>query len=161
MQNKYHNFGIETIYGANLNIIMCLIITLKDHPQYIIKRVPKEANDLAKITNEIQKTYKNLNYCGETLALWAEKLRSVVMSNRKEPDQIIKNELIIKQNSKCAHCQEILTDTCELDHITRVSDGGNNEINKLQYLCKLRHNDKCENEELLNEIPDKKSGNLL
>ena len=65
------------------------------------------------------------------------------------------NEFIIKQNSKCAHCQEVPTDTRELDHIKRVADGGTNEIENLQYLCKLCHKDKCESEELLNELPDK------
>ena len=107
LQNQYHNFEIKTIYEESMNIVMRLIIILKNHPQYIIKRLPREANDLDKITNEIQKTYKNPNYSGESVAQWAEKLRSVVMFNRKEPDQIIKNELIIKQNSKCAHCQEV------------------------------------------------------
>jgi hypothetical protein len=110
---------------------------------------------LAIITYEIQKTYKNLNYCGETVAQFGEKFMSVVMSNRKEPDQIMKNELIIKQNSKCAHCQEILTDTSEVDHIKRVADGGTTVIENLQYLCKLCHNDKCESEEPLNDLPDK------
>ena len=68
LQNKYQNFGIGTIYGENLNIIMCLIIILKNHPQYIIRRVPQEANDLAKITNEIQKTFPNLDYRADSSA---------------------------------------------------------------------------------------------
>ena len=57
LANEYHNFEITTIYGANLNLVMCLIITLKGHPQYIIKRLPKEAGDLDKITNAIKKTF--------------------------------------------------------------------------------------------------------
>ena len=74
--------------------------------------------------------------------------------NRKEPIQIMKNALIIKQDNKCAHCEEILTDTSEVDHIKRVADGGSNEIENLQYLCKMCHRDKTESEEPLNELPD-------
>ena len=79
---------------------------------------------------KLGKHTKNLDYRGDSLAQFGEKLIAVVMFNRKEPDQITKNELIIKQNSKCAHCEVILTDTCELDHIKRVADGGNNKIKK-------------------------------
>ena len=134
---------------------MSLIIILKGHPQYIIKRVPEEANELQQITYEIQKTYKKMKYSGETLAQWGEMLRSVVMSDRQEPAQNIKDELFKTQKGNCAHCQETLNDTCELDHIRRIADGGTNDIQNLQYLCKPCHDDKSENEELMNEIPNK------
>ena len=62
-----------------------------------------------------------------------------------------------KQQGLCAHCAEQLDDTAELDHIIRVADLGGNDIDNLQYLCKSCHDDKCELEELTNEIPNNKS----
>ena len=154
-EKKYHKFEVKTVYGDTLDIIMSIIITLQGHPQYHIKKVPVEAYNLNEITYEIQKDYKKFKYSGETLAQFGDNLRAVLMSDRQEPPQNIKNELFKSQNGKCAHCQGILDDTCELDHIIRVADGGTNDINSLQYLCKPCHDDKCESEEPLNELPNK------
>lgn len=61
----------------------------------------------------------------------------------------IKNKLLKLQNNKCNECKEILEKKYEIDHIRPLANGGDNELDNLQILCKPCHKNKCncENED--------------
>ena len=46
------------------------------------------------------------------------------------------------QKWKCAHCQNLLDNTYEVDHITALYKGGTNELNNLEALCRNCHGKK-------------------
>jgi hypothetical protein len=133
---------------------MSLTLKSKGQANYIIKKkTPREADELLSLTRHVEQYYK-IKYSGETLAQYGELLREAILYKRIEIPDCIKDEVKNDQHGKCTHCQELLTETCELDHIKRVADGGTNNKENIQYLCKSCHNDKTESEEPANEIPD-------
>ena len=46
------------------------------------------------------------------------------------------------QKWKCSHCQNLLDNTYEVDHITALYKGGSNELNNLEALCRNCHGKK-------------------
>lgn len=46
------------------------------------------------------------------------------------------------QKWKCAHCQNLLDNTYEVDHVTALYKGGTNELNNLEALCRNCHGKK-------------------
>ena len=46
------------------------------------------------------------------------------------------------QKWKCAHCQQLLDNTYEVDHIVALYKGGSNELNNLEALCRNCHGKK-------------------
>jgi 5-methylcytosine-specific restriction endonuclease McrA len=46
------------------------------------------------------------------------------------------------QKWKCSHCQSLLDNTYEVDHITALYKGGTNELNNLEALCRNCHGKK-------------------
>ena len=46
------------------------------------------------------------------------------------------------QKWKCAHCQNLLDNTYEVDHIIALYKGGSNELNNLEALCRNCHGKK-------------------
>ena len=46
------------------------------------------------------------------------------------------------QKWKCAHCQNLLDNTYEVDHIVALYKGGSNELNNLEALCRNCHGKK-------------------
>lgn len=47
-----------------------------------------------------------------------------------------------QQDWKCGQCQQILSASFEIDHITRLDRGGTNEVNNLIALCRECHGQK-------------------
>lgn len=52
------------------------------------------------------------------------------------------------QNWKCKHCKTQLSAWFEVDHKTRLDDGGNNEVSNLEALCRECHGKKTAMENL-------------
>ena len=46
------------------------------------------------------------------------------------------------QKWKCAHCQNLLDNTYEVDHVVALYKGGSNELNNLEALCRNCHGKK-------------------
>ena len=46
------------------------------------------------------------------------------------------------QKWKCSHCQQLLDNTYEVDHIVALYKGGSNELNNLEALCRNCHGKK-------------------
>ena len=141
LEKKYHNFSIHITYADTLDIITSFVIKTKAHPQFVIKNLCQEAELLNIIAIEISKEY-NFTYRGQTLAQFGEHVRKIVMTNDRCIPQHIKDEIFNRQEGLCKACGLGLDVTMQLDHIRRVSDGGDNDSNNLQYLCESCHNDK-------------------
>ena len=93
----------------------------------------------------------NVEFKNQTFPSFIRELKDIHIKNkskREEIDILIKDKLKLKQNNKCANCEELLTDY-ECDHIRPLANGGTNELSNLQILCKSCHIEKCkfENED--------------
>lgn len=52
------------------------------------------------------------------------------------------------QKWRCAHCQSLLDNTYEVDHIVALYRGGNNDLNNLEALCRNCHGKKTFREKM-------------
>jgi 5-methylcytosine-specific restriction endonuclease McrA len=87
----------------------------------LIKEMRKEINELkTKVYNIKDKStncFKILRQC------------------RRKINKDIRNELIIKQDNKCNDCNNVLSQYYQVDHITALQYGGNDDFDNLQALC--------------------------
>lgn len=65
-----------------------------------------------------------------------------VYSTKRRFNQSHRIHVMYSQNYRCMKCHEILTPTCELDHVVALEDGGEDSISNLQALCVSCHSAK-------------------
>ena len=108
-------------------------------------------NDVKNIANK-----NGIDYVNEGLGSVITKI--LEMSKRQPRISINTEELIEKSNRICQICK-LTSKHLEIDHITPLSQGGSNEIENLQVLCKDCHLEKTtkENELGIYEIKDEMS----
>jgi hypothetical protein len=72
------------------------------------------------------------------------------INSRVEFDRDFRRSILKKYKFKCAHCNEKVKQgdyaNYNIDHIRPLSNGGTNDADNLQILCKQCHDDKCESE---------------
>jgi len=70
--------------------------------------------------------------------------------NKRQPVSLSqKNEVLARQNNRCARCHKPLDMRAKhLDHKKEVYKGGKSKINNLQYLCANCHNIKTHEDKL-------------
>jgi len=74
---------------------------------------------------------------------------------RKVSDQL-KKIVASQQRWNCKKCKNILDATYEVDHIIALEDGGNNDIQNLQALCRNCHGKKTMEDNIKRRYPDGK-----
>lgn len=74
---------------------------------------------------------------------------------RKVSDQL-KKIVASQQKWNCKKCKNILDATYEVDHIIALEDGGNNDIQNLQALCRNCHGKKTMEDNIKRRYPDGK-----
>jgi 5-methylcytosine-specific restriction endonuclease McrA len=74
---------------------------------------------------------------------------------RKVSDQL-KKIVASQQSWKCRKCKNILDATYEVDHIIALEDGGSNDIQNLQALCRNCHGKKTMEDNIKRRYPDGK-----
>jgi 5-methylcytosine-specific restriction endonuclease McrA len=74
---------------------------------------------------------------------------------RKVSDQL-KKIVASQQHWNCKKCKNILDATYEVDHIISLEDGGNNDIQNLQALCRNCHGKKTMEDNIKRRYPDGK-----
>jgi 5-methylcytosine-specific restriction endonuclease McrA len=74
---------------------------------------------------------------------------------RKVSDQL-KKIVASQQHWNCKKCKNILDATYEIDHIIALEDGGNNNIQNLQALCRNCHGKKTMEDNIKRRYPDGK-----
>lgn len=82
-----------------------------------------------------------------TTDLWGNPLKS---KNKRQPvSRSQKNEVLARQNNKCADCRKMLDmRATHFDHKKEVYKGGKSLINNLQALCAICHSKKTHSDKL-------------
>ena len=88
----------------------------------------EEINELKSNVNELKSKLNKLE--GKSTNNF-----TIVQQGRRKVNKNIRNELIIKQDNKCNHCNNFLSQYYQVDHITALQYGGNDEFDNLQALC--------------------------
>jgi hypothetical protein len=60
---------------------------------------------------------------------------TIVQQGRRKINKNTRNEIIAKQDNKCNDCKNTLSLYFQVDHITALQYGGNDEFDNLQALC--------------------------
>ena len=63
-------------------------------------------------------------------------------NSKRSVSETKKKYVASNQNWKCAECQEQLSAWFEVDHLTRLADGGTNHVENLRALCRNCHGKK-------------------
>ena len=96
--------------------------------QEVIQVMREEINELKSNVNELKSKLNKLE--GKSTNNF-----TIVQQGRRKVNKNIRNELIIKQDNKCNHCDNVLSQYYQVDHITALQYGGNDEFDNLQALC--------------------------
>jgi 5-methylcytosine-specific restriction protein A len=94
----------------------------------------------------------NIDFKNESLTSLAIKMFGLFntksnINKRMNIKNSIKKQLLIQQENKCNKCDKECI-KYEVDHIVRLADGGSNEIENLQILCKECHKNKTDSENI-------------
>jgi len=63
-------------------------------------------------------------------------------NHKRSVSESKKKYIASNQKWKCSHCNQILDNTYEVDHIIPLYKGGSNELNNLEALCRNCHGKK-------------------
>lgn len=69
-------------------------------------------------------------------------INSGKISNKRSVSETKKKWVAAQQNWKCGECNTQLPAWFEVDHITRLADGGTNDVNNLIAYCRTCHGKK-------------------
>ncbi len=90
----------------------------------------------------------NIEFTNQTFTSFIKQLRDIqIKEERKQFTEVDRLNIYNKYKSKCNHCKcNVEINNLHIDHIRPLSNGGTNDIENLQILCKSCHKIKCENE---------------
>jgi predicted restriction endonuclease len=77
-----------------------------------------------------------------------EKIHGSSRTHKRSVSETKKKYIASQQNWKCNHCQQQLTAWFEVDHITRLDQGGTNDVENLVALCRNCHGEKTSMENI-------------
>lgn len=91
---------------------------------------------------------EKIEFKNQSFTTFIKQLRTKLLdkeSERKIFTEEERNEIYIRDNKACLICKKKATDF-DIDHIRPLANGGTNDLNNLQVLCKTCHREKCEAE---------------
>ena len=157
--NTYYNGVIIRIYnwitGLPKMLLVFITLTIIFAP-FLLKN--NKAVDLCKdfLPDSISKRIDLINATNKQ-----NYIPNITPSNlptsklRKVSDQL-KKIVASQQKWNCKKCKNILDATYEVDHIIALEDGGNNDIQNLQALCRNCHGKKTMEDNIKRRYPDGK-----
>ena len=95
----------------------------------------KENQEIREVITEIREEINELKSKVTKLEGKSTNNFTIVQQGRRKVNKNIRNELIIKQDNKCNDCNNVLSLYYQVDHITALQYGGNDEFDNLQALC--------------------------
>ena len=112
--------------GTIIKKIPSIVISLLSI-YYIYQELNDSKNNIEKklVVNDVYKNLKNEN-----------------KKNKRRVTNLQKKYIGSQQGWRCKICKKQLDYTYEVDHIKSLEDGGNNDINNLQALCRNCHGKK-------------------
>jgi 5-methylcytosine-specific restriction endonuclease McrA len=159
--NTYYNGIIIRVYnwitGLPKMLLVFVTLTIIFAP-FLLKN--NKAVDLCKdfLPDSISKRIDIIN---ATKAATLQMPRQTMQPNtptsklRKVSDQL-KKIVASQQQWNCKKCKNILDATYEVDHIIALEDGGNNDIQNLQALCRNCHGKKTMEDNIKRRYPNGK-----
>lgn len=161
--NTYYNSIIIRAYnwiiGLPKMLLVFISITIIFAP-FLLKN--NKAVDLFKdfLPDSISKRIDLIN-ATKDIQVYTPSIKQSNLSNiptsklRKVSDQL-KKLVASQQRWNCKKCKNILDATYEVDHILALEDGGNNDINNLQALCRNCHGKKTMEDNIKRRYPNGK-----
>lgn len=155
--NKYLKFlkqfkkYYQMIFIAFLGLCLYLLVKKKPnelpsimkHADSMIKHLPldKESGDILKPLFKLTKTYNKGSYVQERQE---NIIRQSGRTNgtKRSVSETKKKYVAAQQGWKCAMCNQQLNAWFEVDHTTRLENGGSNHISNLTALCRECHGKK-------------------
>jgi hypothetical protein len=115
-----------------------------------VKILPKEHKRLHLVSSAFEDlTGLKMEYKGEPPAsLMDRMIQQILVTKRKEASQADKAAILTRQGDRCAACNVKLDKRAHLDHKKPLHEGGTNDLENLQYLCRECHESKTQMEEL-------------
>jgi 5-methylcytosine-specific restriction endonuclease McrA len=161
--NTYYNGIVIRAYnwitGLPKMLLVFITLTIIFAP-FLLKN--NKAIDLCKdfLPDSISKRIDLIN-ATKVLPVYTPYMQKTIPSNistsklRKVSDQL-KKIVASQQHWNCKKCKNILDATYEVDHILALEDGGNNDINNLQALCRNCHGKKTMEDNIKRRYPNGK-----
>ena len=159
--NAYHDNYFLKLYSANKKYVQMIFYAFLGLTIYLLfKRNPKQSKELVSQAHTflkylpIDKTAVHLvnpilSSCDNENIHSVQKLTSSGKhSNKRSVSETKKKWVASQQNWKCGNCKEQLPAWFEVDHITRLADGGTNDVDKLVAYCRSCHGKKTMMENL-------------
>ena len=141
------------MYGPSPDEPTVLLVNAAECPLFVVREVPAECElyqaifDKATDMLRLQKG-KQLVYKGESGSQVAERLRlEASRICRQQWTNTERQTRLARQNNQC-ECGAELTGDCEIDHIVRLCDGGDDSIDNVNAKCVACHAYKSEMERL-------------
>ena len=109
----------------------------------ILRKEMREEIDELKKQVEIQTLRKEMKDLKKQVGILLQQAKvnstnhnfTIVQQGRRKINKNTRNEIIAKQDNKCNDCKNTLSLYFQVDHITALQYGGNDEFDNLQALC--------------------------
>lgn len=117
-------------------------------PDSISKRI-----DIINATKTLQIPQNRIQYEQQQ---WQQQAPNLPTSKLRKVSEQLKKIVASKQKWGCKNCKNILEATYEIDHIIALEDGGSNNIDNLQALCRNCHGKKTMEDNIKRRYPNGK-----
>jgi len=157
--NTYYNGVIIRIYnwitGLPKMLLVFITLTIIFAP-FLLKN--NKAVDLCKdfLPDSISKRIDLINATNKQNYIPKITPSNVPTSKLRKVSDQLKKIVASQQRWNCKKCKNILDATYEIDHIIALEDGGNNDIQNLQALCRNCHGRKTMEDNIKRRYPDGK-----
>jgi len=157
--NTYYNgFIIRTYYwitGLPKMLLVFITLTIIFAP-FLLKN--NKAVDLCKdfLPDSISKRIDLINATNKQNYIPKITPSNIPTSKLRKVSDQLKKIVASQQRWNCKKCKNILDATYEVDHINALEDGGNNDIQNLQALCRNCHGRKTMEDNIKRRYPNGK-----
>ena len=139
---KYYKIGGIAIFGLGLFLMMSKSPTESWSFMNVVKNyihvlpIDRQSKDMIK-------PFLDRNHSRSI-----EKINGSSRTHKRSVSETKKKYIASKQNWKCNHCKQQLTAWFEVDHVTRLDQGGTNDVENLVALCRNCHGEKTSMENI-------------
>jgi 5-methylcytosine-specific restriction endonuclease McrA len=157
--NTYYNGVIIRLYnwitGLPKMLLVFITLTIIFAP-FLLKN--NKAVDLCKdfLPDSISKRIDIINATNKQNYITKMTPSNVPTSKLRKVSDQLKKIVASQQRWNCKKCKNILDATYEVDHIIALEDGGNNDIQNLQALCRNCHGRKTMEDNIKRRYPNGK-----
>jgi hypothetical protein len=139
---KYYKMGGIAIFGLGLFLVM----SRGQEESWSFMNVVKNYIHVLPIDRQSKDMIKP--FLGHDATRSIEKIQGSSRTHKRSVSETKKKYIASQQNWKCNHCQQQLTAWFEVDHITRLDQGGTNDVDNLVALCRNCHGEKTSMENI-------------